>query len=274
MLNTLLVRSLKRAAYSTDNIGHSGLALQDYLHFTSPIRRYPDLVVHRLLRRALRGEPAAEGLKGHLAILAKQSSDTEQTATEAERENDRWKTCLLMKGRIGQRFEGVIQGYSPKVCFVKLLSPFVEVGVPLGALGGGFEVDEHRTRATGRGGQVVLTLGDKVKVEITGVDEDLRRVSAWVVEAQAADAKGKRVAFVPTLSAPATLREGDFVAERPRRFVPKVGGERGRREERPKGRPPRPARAAAPAGRGSKPSAPPRRGGKPGKVGGPKRGGR
>jgi ribonuclease R len=246
MLNTMLLRSLKRAAYSADNIGHSGLALQDYLHFTSPIRRYPDLVVHRLLRKVLRQVPLPEGLHGQLGIVAKQCSDTEQTATEAERENDRWKTCLLMKSRIGRRFEGRLQGFSPKVAFVRLESPFVEVGVPLGALGGNFEVDQHRTKATGQGGQVVLSIGDKVKVEITGVDEDLRRVSAWVVEAQAQDAKGKVQQFVPSLAAPATLREQDFVKER------SVRPERGRRDDKPTGsRPPsgRPPRAVREAGR-------------------------
>jgi len=242
LLNTMLLRSLKRAEYSADNIGHSGLALDDYLHFTSPIRRYPDLVVHRLLRRLLRGERLPEGLHGALAIVAKQASDAEQRATEAERENDRWKAMLLMKAKIGQKFEGRIAGFTPRVAFVKLDRPFVEVGVPLGALGGSFEVDEHRTRATGLGGHVVLQIGDPVKVEIIGVDEDLRRISAWILEAQASDAKGKRMTFVPTLTGPTTLREADFVVPKPKT---QARDPRTEREARPpRGRPPRSAREA------------------------------
>lgn len=248
MINTLLLRSLKRAEYSADNIGHSGLALDDYLHFTSPIRRYPDLIVHRYLRKVLHGEKLPEGLHAQLAMIAKQASDAEQKATEAERENKKWKACLLMKPKIGQRFRGRIQGFSPKVVFIQLASPFVEVGVPMAALGADFVVDEHRTRITGMKGQLVLSIGDLVETEITGVDEDLRRVSAWISEAQAQDGKGKPFKFVPALATPAKLVKSDF--EQPKRggYQGRPKHESGDRDQsrKPKGRAPKPARDGKP----------------------------
>ena len=232
LLNTMLLRSLKRAEYRAENIGHSGLALDDYLHFTSPIRRYPDLVVHRLLKKLLVNEKPSLGLQSHLAILAKRASECEQLATEAERENDCWKTCLLMKPKIGEKFSGIILGFSAKVAFVRLDHPFVEVGVPLMALGGEFFVDEYRTKATGIGGQIELHIGCKVMVEITSVDEQLHRVSAWILDADARGPNGKNITFAPTLVGPTSVREGDFVEahrERSRSRAPARAKSAGRR---------------------------------------------
>jgi ribonuclease R len=212
MLNTMLLRSLKRAEYRAENVGHSGLALSDYLHFTSPIRRYPDLVVHRLLKRLLGRDAPPPPQKSRLAVLAKRASDCEQLATEAERECARWKACILMKPKLGERFGGTIIGFSQKAAFVRLDSPFVEVGVPLNSLGGHFMVDEHRSKATGMRGQVEIAIGAKVLVEITSVDESLHRISAWLLEAGAQDQHGKTITFAPDLLGPATLREVDFVA--------------------------------------------------------------
>jgi ribonuclease R len=117
--------------------------------------------------------------------------------------------------------------------FVRLDSPFVEVGVPLAALGGNFVVDEHKSKAVGMRGQATLSIGDAVKVEIVGVDEDLRRVSAWVTEARGHDDKGKPFVFTPALVAPATLREADFVPEK-RGPRPDRGGARTERTGAPR----------------------------------------
>jgi ribonuclease R len=159
-----------------------------------------------------------------LAIVAKRASDSEQLATEAERENDKWKSCLLMKPKIGEKFTGIIQGFSSKAAFVRLDQPFVEVGVPLGALGGGFSVDEYRTRAIGMGGQIELPIGTKALLEITAVDEKLHRVSAWILEASAQGANGKPIKFEPSLVGPTSLREADFVEPRRDRGKPRERG--------------------------------------------------
>ena len=187
-LSFQLLRSLKQATYDVVNLGHFGLASADYLHFTSPIRRYPDLIVHRLLKSRLAGEgKPAGGFKppsvapvpdrGALQKMAAESSFSERAAMEVEREVVDLYRAFFLRDRIGDVFDGVISGVAGFGVFVVVDDPFVEGLVRVEALSDDYYVyDEAACRLVGRRSGRTFALGDAVKVEVQSVSVVRRKV--------------------------------------------------------------------------------------------------
>ncbi|MBX3199167.1 MAG: ribonuclease R [Labilithrix sp.] len=174
VLNSLLLRSMKQATYDVANLGHFGLASEAYLHFTSPIRRYPDLVVHRVVHAAVaEDERARKKLLGRVAApealqeAALHSSVAERRAMEVEREILDIYRCFYMIDRIGERFEGTISAFVGSGAFVTLDEPFVDVLVKIEDFGPEFVVEDDGLMATSKRSGDAVRLGDRIMVEIT-----------------------------------------------------------------------------------------------------------
>jgi ribonuclease R len=187
---------MQQASYDAVNVGHYGLASSAYLHFTSPIRRYPDLIVHRLIRAALRKRRPAADMDAKLREMALESSRRERNAMEAEREVADLYRALYMRSHIGERFEGTVTAITPNTVYLRLAHPFVDVQVPLEALGpDGYEVDESGLKAVGVRSGETITLGDSMAVLIEDVAIMRRSVLARrVLEpgARRADKKARK----------------------------------------------------------------------------------
>jgi ribonuclease R len=189
-LTFLLLRSLKQAVYDTTNVGHFGLASPEYLHFTSPIRRYPDLLVHRLLKHALRleGVPAGGGAppppdRAALTAMCQESTHHEQRAVQAEREVVDMYRAYLMRDRVGDEFDGVVAAVTSFGLFVEIPDPYVEGLVRVEALGPGpFEFDPERLRLVSKRGGRSFALGDKLRVAISSVSVPRRRIDLTLME--------------------------------------------------------------------------------------------
>jgi ribonuclease R len=168
VLNSLLLRSMKQATYDVTNVGHFGLASKAYLHFTSPIRRYPDLVVHRIVHAVLsKREPAGEGSREKLAETAFASSIAERRAMEVERAVVDLYRTFLMRDRLGQTFQGTVTAVVGSGVFVQLDAPFVDVLVRLEDLGPDrWEIDDDTLRAVALRSGDVVALGDRMAVEV------------------------------------------------------------------------------------------------------------
>ena len=180
LIQTVLLRSLSMAAYAPGNVGHFGLAHRAYVHFTSPIRRYPDVVAHRAIRHVLRGgrpgdfEPAPDS---SLAIVGDHCSMTERRADDATRDALAWLKCEFMLEKIGETFDATITGVAAFGVFVTLDGVFVEGLVHVSMLGSDyFHFDPVRHRLGGERSRRSFRLGDRMRVRVASVDLDERRV--------------------------------------------------------------------------------------------------
>ena len=194
-LSFQVLRSLKQACYSTKNVGHFGLASERYIHFTSPIRRYPDLVTHRLLKAALHREGQASGgfgsapsfAENELDRIATSCSSFERRAVEAEREAVSMYRALIMKDHVGETFDGRISAVAHFGAFVEIEEPFVEGLIKTDTLGDDtFDFHAPTMSLSGRRSGFSIAVGDPVRVELLAASVLRRRIDFALVGAPAA----------------------------------------------------------------------------------------
>ena len=183
----LMLRTMQKARYAPENLGHFGLASPSYTHFTSPIRRYPDLVVHRALRAA-RARPAdgrgrARSGGEELPEIARHTSEMERRADDAERELLQWKKVKFMADKVGDEFEGYVTGVAAFGLFIELIEHFVEGMVHVSTMADDYyRFLEGAHLLAGENTHKVYRLGDKVKVQVIRVNMEVRQVDLGLVE--------------------------------------------------------------------------------------------
>jgi ribonuclease R len=181
----LLLRTMQKARYDAVNVGHFGLAAEAYTHFTSPIRRYPDLVVHRLLRESRQGidDERREDLEADLPEMGRHTSERERRANDAERELVQWKKVRFMADKVGDEFEGYVTGVSAYGLYLELVEHFVEGMVHVSTMADDyyrFMEGAHVLRGEKNGR--VYRLGDRLKVQVIRVDLERRQIDLGVSE--------------------------------------------------------------------------------------------
>jgi len=184
IIKTAAVRSMSKAVYSTQNIGHYGLAFEYYTHFTSPIRRYADLIVHRFLQRELENGKVSKGEVAKFENIAKDTTEKEIRAADAERASVRYKQIEYMQNRTGETFEGTISGVIGWGIYVEEKETLTEGMVHITKLPGNdfYVLDEKNYALVGQTSKRRFTLGDKVRFKIVGADLEKRTLDYQLVE--------------------------------------------------------------------------------------------
>ena len=177
----IALRCMAKACYSTDNIGHYGLAFPFYTHFTSPIRRYPDLMVHRLLSLYLKNGKSAD--QGYYEMECKHASEREVVAADAERTSVKYKLVEFMQDKVGTEFDGHVSGITEWGMYVEIEPTKIEGMVPLREIRSDFfEFDEERYRLVGRRTHRSIRLGDAVRIRVKGANLEQRLLDYELVE--------------------------------------------------------------------------------------------
>ena len=182
----LMLRTMQKARYDPENLGHFGLAASSYTHFTSPIRRYPDLVVHRTLRESRHGsmdEPRSEQLEEDMPEIARHTSERERRADDAERELVQWKKVRFMADKVGDEFDGYVTGVSAFGLYIELVEHFVEGMVHVSTMADDYyRFLEKAHLLKGENTGKVYRLGDRVNVQVIRVDMERRQVDLGLSE--------------------------------------------------------------------------------------------
>jgi ribonuclease R len=218
----LMLRTMQKARYDAANLGHFGLAADAYTHFTSPIRRYPDLIVHRLLRESRRevNEERRAELGEDLPEMARHTSERERRANDAERELVQWKKVRFMADKVGDEFEGYITGVSAFGLYLELVEHFVEGMVHVSTMADDYYrfVEAAHVLRGEKSGRV-YRLGDRLKVQVIRVDLERRQIDLGVSEILDAvrasePRRGKRRSSKPTRREEERARRGRTAQKR------------------------------------------------------------